>query len=77
MTQAVSFRNETPRHVPLRVIRDASDGDIEAMTLIGRHYEPYVRRLATINVRGTSYLNVDLYDRLKTRLIMETLNFRI
>jgi hypothetical protein len=78
MTQTGSFQSAaTHNRVPADVIEDATGGDIEAMTLIGRHYEPHIRRLATIGARGTSYLNVDLYDRLKTRLIVETLKFRI
>jgi hypothetical protein len=63
--------------VPFHIIRDAHGGDTEAMTLIWQHYEPYIRRLATLKVRGTSYLNVDLYDRLKTRLIFETMKFQL
>ena len=59
------------------VIKNASSGDIESMRLIQQHFEPYIRRLATLNVCGTSYLNTDLYDRLKTRLIMTTLKFRL
>ena len=75
MARAV-FSHRTPnKRVPVRVIADAHDGNIEAMTLIQRHYEPYIRRLATIRVRGTSYLNTELYDRLKTKLIMATLKF--
>jgi hypothetical protein len=46
------------------------------MTLIQRHYEPYIRSLATVSVFGTSFLNTDLYDRLKTRLILSTLKFK-
>jgi hypothetical protein len=58
------------------VLKAATGGDIEAMMVIQRHFEPYMRRLATVDVCGTSYLNTDLYDRLKTRLIMATLKFR-
>jgi hypothetical protein len=78
MTQTGSFRKAAAnKRIPLKVIKDAGNGDIEAMTLIGRHYEPYMRRLATVSMCGVNYLNVDLYDRLKTRLIVETLKFRI
>jgi hypothetical protein len=77
MTQAVSSRNTGNRRIPFRLVRDASGGDIDAMTLIGRQLEPYIRRLATINICGTSFLNTDLYDRLKTRLILETLRFQL
>jgi hypothetical protein len=77
MTQAASSRNASRSRVPFAVIRDARSGNIEAMTLIQRHYEPYIRRLATVHVRGMSYLNTNLYDRLKTRLIISTLKFRL
>jgi hypothetical protein len=76
MTQTASFPTTGYSRVPFNVIKDAHGGDVEAMTLIGRHFDPYIRRLATISVRGTSYLNTDLYDRLKTRLILETLKFQ-
>jgi hypothetical protein len=46
------------------------------MTVIQRHFDPYIRRLATVSMCGTSYLNSDLYDRLRTRLIMATLKFK-
>ena len=75
MKQAVSSRSKGRSRVAFNVLKEARGGDIEAMTLIQRHFEPYIRRLATISVRGTSYVNVDLYDRLKTRLIVETLKF--
>jgi hypothetical protein len=58
------------------VVKAATGGDIEAMTLIQHHFEPYIRCLATVSVCGTSFLNTDLYDRLKTRLIMATLKFK-
>ncbi|MDR1320992.1 MAG: helix-turn-helix domain-containing protein [Gracilibacteraceae bacterium] len=75
MTQT---RSSPKRHsrVSYPVLKAATGGDIEAMMVIQRHFEPYMRRLATVDVCGTSYLNTDLYDRLKTRLIMATLKFR-
>jgi hypothetical protein len=57
-------------------VEAAADGDIEAMTLIQRHFEPYIHRLATVSVCGTNFLDIDLCDRLKTRLIMATLKFK-
>jgi len=63
--------------VSFPVLKAATGGDIEAMTVIQRHFEPYIRRLATVSVCGTSYVNADLYDRLKTRLIMATLKFKV
>ena len=76
MTQTLSSPKETNSRISFPVLKAATGGDIESMTVIQRHYEPYIRRLATVSVRGTSYLNTDLYDRLKTRLIMTTLKFK-
>jgi len=76
MTQTASFQREIRHRISFPVVKAAAGGDIEAMTLIQRHYEPYMRRLANVTVYGTSYLNIDLYDRLKTRLIMATLKFK-
>ncbi|MDR3363711.1 MAG: helix-turn-helix domain-containing protein [Clostridiales Family XIII bacterium] len=76
MTQTVSSPSATHRRLPLPVVKSAADGDIEAMTQIQQHFEPYLRRLATIEAQGVYYLNTDLYDRLKTRLIVETMNFK-
>jgi hypothetical protein len=75
MTQTISFQSTSNKLVPFKVIKAAKNGDIDAMTLIQRHYDPYIRKLATIEVCGTSYLNTELYDRLKTRLICETMKF--
>ena len=77
MTQAVFSQNTKYSRVPFQVIRDAKDVDIDAMTLIQRHFEQYIRCLATVQARRTSYLNMELYDRLKTRLIIATLKFRL
>lgn len=76
MTQKVSSPPAVFRRVSFPVVKAATGGDIEAMTLIQRHFEPYIRQLATKTVRGTRYLNTDLYDRLKMRLVMTTLKFK-
>ncbi len=75
MERTASFRKAKHNRVSFPVVMAASGGDIEAMTTIQRHFDPYIRRLSTVSVCGTSYLNTDLYDRLKTRLIVETLKF--
>jgi hypothetical protein len=77
MTQAVFSQNMNHRRVPFQVIRDAQGGDIDAMTLIQRCFEQYIRRMATLQTRRTSYMNMELYDRLKTRLIIATLKFKL
>lgn len=77
MSQAVTSSNINHKRITFYVIKSARNGDVEAMKLIERHFEPYIKRLATVDVCGISYLNTDLYDRLKTRLIMATLKFRL
>ena len=78
MKQAVSSRQgKNYERVPFSVIKDARGGDIEAMSLIQQHFDPFIRNLATINVRGTNYLNTDLYEHLKTKLIIATMKFKI
>ena len=77
MAKAVSSLKKMYKRIAFHVIKDASGGDIGAMTLIQRHFDPYMRRLATIRAHGTSYFNEDLYNRLKTRLIVATLNFKL
>jgi hypothetical protein len=77
MKQAVSKTKTKHKRVPISVIQAARDGDVDAMTLIQQFYDPYIRQLAMVTVRGSSYLNVDLYDRLKTRLTMMTMKFNL
>ena len=77
MAQAISSPNAKYRRVPFHVIKDACNGNIEAMTLIERNFEPYMRRVATISVCGKRYQDVELYDRLKTRLLTVTLKFQL
>ena len=76
----MTLKNSSPDkgygRVSYPVLKAAAGGDIEALTLIQRHYDPYIRRLATTTDKGTSYIDIDLYDRLKTRLIMATLEFK-
>ena len=74
MAQAVFSQKHS--RVSFPVLKAAASGDIDAMTLVQRHWDPYIRKLATLTVGGTSYLNVDLYDRLKTRFIIATLRFK-
>ena len=76
MTRAHSSRNSGYSRAAFPIIEAATGGDTDAMAAVQRHYEPYIRKLATITVCGVDYLNADLYDRLKTRLIVATLKFR-
>jgi len=81
MTHAISFpyaaEPKNRKRISFAVLKLAVGGDIEAMTAIQQHFDGYIRRLATLSVHGTSYLNTDLYDRLKTRLIVATMKFNL
>ena len=76
MSQTHSSQNRWYSRVSFPVLKAATGGDIDAMTIVQRHFDPYMRRLATESVAGTSYLNIDLYDRLRTQLIVATLKFK-
>ena len=76
MARTHSSQNRGHNRVSFPVLKVATSGDIDAMTIIQRHFDPYIRRIATVEVSGTSYINTDLYDRLRTRLIMATLKFK-
>ena len=76
MTQTVSSTNPDHRHVPFTIIKEAASGDAEAMARIVRHYESYIRRIATVTTQyGTRHVDADLYERLKARLMLETVKF--
>ena len=77
MTQTTSSRKTNHKYIPLDTIKNAISGDSEAMMIIQQHYDPLIRRLATVKTPNGSYLDVDLYDRLKTRLIIATLKFTL
>jgi len=52
-------------------------GDIESIVLIQKHYDPYLQRISTEDIHGTSYLNVDLYERLKAKMILSIPRFQL
>ena len=70
MMQADSSQGTDHKRVPFHVIQDARKGDTEAMMLARRHFEPYIRTLATDSNVEPSYFNPELYERLITRLIL-------
>lgn len=67
---------------PFQTIRAASDGDIEAINAVLKHYEGYI---ATLSVRklydenGQAHYCIDetLRRRLETKLITKVLEFEI
>lgn len=71
-----TFENMSGR-IPYRVIEKAIHGDTEAISLISSYYDPYIRTLATVTMKGVTYLNMDLYERLKAKLLISILKFKI
>lgn len=63
--------------ISLTVIQGAKSGDIQSVMAILKSYDPYIRKLSTVCFGGTSYLNTDLYDRLKTKLIISIPKFQM
>ena len=47
----------------------AHNGDYDAMRAAEELYERYICAMATISLSGNRRFNVDLYDRMKSRLI--------
>ena len=76
MNQTFKNSDKSKIRMSYQIIKAASLGNSEAMTLILRKYDPYIRKLATISVAGTYYLNRDLYEQLKAKLVFITATFK-
>lgn len=68
--------------LPFHVIKAASEGDVEAIHVVLKHYERYITRLSTRRLYdeyGQPHYCVDdnLRKRLETKLITKILNFKI
>lgn len=73
-------KKEKIKLLPYEVIQRATQGDSEAMQAILIHYEGYIRSLSTrimVDDYGTKYsfIDTELQERLKTKLITKTLEF--
>lgn len=73
---------KTKELLPFHVIKDASEGEVEALQKVLDHYKEYIRKLSTKIVydeNGEAYYYIDeeLRTRLEIRLITMTLRFRI
>lgn len=67
--------------VPFPVIREASEGNVEALNQVLEHYKSYIKTLSTktvVDEYGQVYYCVDeeLKRRLEIRLITATLKFK-
>lgn len=74
--------NKCTNLLPFNIIADAANGSIDAMCAVLQHYEGYIARLCTrtlIDEVGNTYSYVDeeMRNRLKVRLIARTLNFKV
>lgn len=77
-----SKRSDESNLLPLHVIKAASEGDVEAINVVLKHYERYIERLSTRRLYdeyGQPHYCVDesLRRRLETKLITKVLSFRI
>jgi len=69
-----------PKLLPFDVISAASSGDTEAISIVLKHYDGYIVKLSTRLIKDDfgivhTFLDEELYNRLKIRLIMRTLAF--
>ena len=74
--------NKAENLLPFKVIAAATNGDTDAICAILKHYEGYIAKLSTRTLRdedGNTYLYVDeeMRNRLKIRLIARTLAFNV
>ena len=68
--------------LPYHVIASASKGDTEAMSVILKHYDGYIAKLCTKTMldqygNKSTYIDEEMRNRLKIRLITRTLSFRV
>lgn len=74
--------SKTAEILPFEVIAAATQGDTDALCKVLEHYDGYIAKLSMRIVRdehGNSFLYVDeeMRNRLKVRLIARTLAFNI
>ena len=75
MTQTVSANGKKRGRVPYHTICAALDGDTEALARIQRHFDAYIRSMATILVHGTRSLDTEPHHCIKQRVIAAALKF--
>ena len=76
------MKNNEKNLLPFHVISAATKGDVEAISIILGYYDGYIAKLCTrkmIDDAGNthSYIDEEMRTRLKIRLIMRTLAFRV
>ncbi len=68
--------------LPFDVIAAAANGDTDAICVILKHYDGYIAKLSTRTLKDEqgntySYVDEEMRNRLKVRLIARTLNFSV
>ena len=63
------------------LIKSATKGDVEAINIIMKIYEPYINKLSTKRLFDKSEneymgIDVDLHDRLKSKLLKVIVNYK-
>ena len=63
------------------LIKSATKGDVEAINIIMKIYEPYINKLSTKRLFDKSEneymgIDVDLHDRLKRKLLKVIVNYK-
>ena len=74
--------NKAGNLLPFNVIAAAANGDTYAICVILKHYEGYIAKLCTRTLRDEngntySYIDEEMCNRLKIRLIARTLAFNV
>lgn len=68
-------RKNKERLLPFETIKAATEGDVDAMDKILKHYKPYIVKLSIRTDGDKSYIEEDLRERLEAKLIAKTLEF--
>ena len=72
--QKDSRKNEE-RLLPFETIKVATEGDVDAMDKILKHYKPYIAKLSIRTDGDKSYIDEELRERWEAKLIAKTLEF--
>lgn len=77
------IKNQNDKYLlPFHLISAARSGDLTALTFILKHYDGYIKKLATRHItdetgKSKRCLDSELYNRLRIRLITRTLAFNV
>lgn len=68
--------------LPYHLIRQAVNGDVDAINAVLRHYDDYISYLSTIQIYDENgilhlWMDEEMRRRLETKLIIKILAFRV